>query len=314
MRRVIVLGIDPGSRRCGYGVVARRGTRLELVESGVLVPGERPMAERLARILDGLDEVIARAWPAEVSVEQVFAGVSPRSALVLGQARGVALAAAARAGLPVYEYAPSEVKLAFTGQRPRLEGPDAPHRAHAARRRPPALSDEADAIALAVCHLARRAARLAAGRRRRRPGRRPRAAPPRAPRPPGRSVIARLSGKVAEKGADHAVLDVGGVGYLVHLSAVSLAALPPEGSPATLRTFTNVRQDAIDLFGFATEEEEAVFRALIDVKGVGPRAAQNILSGIEAQDLAQAIAQGDVARLTRCPASARRPPSGSWWS
>jgi len=114
-------------------------------------------------------------------------------------------------------------------------------------------------------------------------------------------VIARLSGTVAEKGADFAVVDVGGVGYLVHLSAVSLAALPPQGEAATLRTFTNVRQDAIDLFGFATEEEEAVFRALIDVKGVGPRAAQNILSGIQARDLAQAIAQGDVARLTKVP-------------
>jgi Holliday junction DNA helicase RuvA len=114
-------------------------------------------------------------------------------------------------------------------------------------------------------------------------------------------VIARLSGTVAEKGADHAVLEVGGVGYHVHLSAVSVAALPAQGQSATLRTFTNVRQDAIELYGFATEDEEAVFRALIDVKGVGPRAAQNILSGIQAKDLAQAIAQGDVARLTRVP-------------
>jgi Holliday junction DNA helicase RuvA len=114
-------------------------------------------------------------------------------------------------------------------------------------------------------------------------------------------VIARLSGKVAEKGADHAILDVGGVGYLVHLSAVSLAQLPPHGEAAALRTFTNVRQDAIELFGFTTEDEEAVFRALIDVKGVGPRAAQNILSGIHARDLAQAVAQGDVARLTKVP-------------
>jgi Holliday junction DNA helicase RuvA len=114
-------------------------------------------------------------------------------------------------------------------------------------------------------------------------------------------VIARLSGKVAEKGADHAIVDVGGVGYLVHLSAVSLATLPPQGQAATLRTFTNVRQDAIELFGFATEDEEAVFRALIDVKGVGPRAAQNILSGIHARDLAQAVAGGDVARLTKVP-------------
>jgi Holliday junction DNA helicase RuvA len=114
-------------------------------------------------------------------------------------------------------------------------------------------------------------------------------------------VIARLAGTVAEKGADHAVLEVGGVGYLVHLSAVTLASLPPQGERAALRTFTNVRQDAIELYGFATEEEEAVFRALIDVMGVGPRAAQNILSGIEARDLARAIAEGDVARLTKVP-------------
>jgi Holliday junction DNA helicase RuvA len=114
-------------------------------------------------------------------------------------------------------------------------------------------------------------------------------------------VIARLSGKVAEKGADHAILDVGGVGYLVHLSAVSLAQLPPNGEAAALRTFTNVRQDAIELFGFTSEDEEAVFRALIDVKGVGPRAAQNILSGIHARDLAQAVAGSDVARLTKVP-------------
>ena len=114
-------------------------------------------------------------------------------------------------------------------------------------------------------------------------------------------MIARLTGKVAEKGADHAIVDVGGVGYLVHLSALSLAQLPPQGQAATLRTFTNVRQDAIELFGFATEDEEAVFRALIEVKGVGPRAAQNILSGIAPRDLAAAVAHGDVARLTKVP-------------
>jgi crossover junction endodeoxyribonuclease RuvC len=160
MRRVIVLGIDPGSRRCGYGVVARRGARLELIEAGVLVPGERPMAERLARILEGLGDVIARTRPAEVSVEQIFAGVSPRSALVLGQARGVALAAAARAGLPVHEYAPSEVKLAFTGSG-RASKDQMLRTAHMLLGATGELSDEADAIALAVCHLARRVARLA---------------------------------------------------------------------------------------------------------------------------------------------------------
>ncbi|WP_242394343.1 Holliday junction branch migration protein RuvA [Anaeromyxobacter oryzisoli] len=112
-------------------------------------------------------------------------------------------------------------------------------------------------------------------------------------------MIARLAGKLAEKADDHAILDVGGVGYLVHLSQVALASLPPRGEAVTLRTYLHVREDALDLYGFASEDEEAVFRALIGVKGVGPRAAQNILSGIEARELAQAVAQGDVARLTK---------------
>jgi Holliday junction DNA helicase RuvA len=114
-------------------------------------------------------------------------------------------------------------------------------------------------------------------------------------------VIAQLTGLVAEKRQEEAVIDVGGVGYRVHLSATSLKALPPRGDRATLRVHTHVREDSIQLFGFATEEEEAVFKELIGVKNVGPRAAQNILSGIEARELATAVAQGDVARLTRVP-------------
>jgi Holliday junction DNA helicase RuvA len=114
-------------------------------------------------------------------------------------------------------------------------------------------------------------------------------------------VIARLSGAVIERGEDFAVVDVHGVGYLVHLSAATLLALPARGEPVVLRTITHVREDALDLYGFATEEEEGVFRALIEVKGVGPRAAQKILSGIPPRDLAQAVAHGDVARLTTVP-------------
>jgi Holliday junction DNA helicase RuvA len=114
-------------------------------------------------------------------------------------------------------------------------------------------------------------------------------------------VIARLTGRVAEKGEDTAIIDVQGVGYLVHLSTATLLALPARGEQVTLRVITHLRQDALDLFGFASPEEEDVFRALVDVKGVGPRAAQKILSGIEPRDLARAVAQGDVARLTKVP-------------
>jgi Holliday junction DNA helicase RuvA len=114
-------------------------------------------------------------------------------------------------------------------------------------------------------------------------------------------MIARLAGKLLDTRDGFAVVDVGGVGYLVHLSQRTLAALGARGEAVALRIYTHVREDALDLFGFATEEEEAVFRALIDVKGVGPRAAQNILSGIEPRELAQAVAGGDVVRLTRVP-------------
>jgi holliday junction DNA helicase RuvA len=113
-------------------------------------------------------------------------------------------------------------------------------------------------------------------------------------------VIAHVDGTVVEKREGAVVVDVNGVGYLVHVSATSLAALPG-GQRVRLRTFTHVREDALDLFGFATEEEEAVFRELIGVKNVGPRAAQNILSGIAPRDLASAVAAGDVARLTKVP-------------
>jgi crossover junction endodeoxyribonuclease RuvC len=166
---VLVLGIDPGSLRCGYGVVAREGARLRVVASGVLVPGALPMPVRLGRILEALDAVIRRTRPDEAAVEAVFSGASARSALVLGQARGVALAVASRAGLPVSEYAPSQVKLAFTGNG--RAGKDQMLRtARMLLGTEAELSDEADALAVAVCHLAHAPFRAAAGTARRATG------------------------------------------------------------------------------------------------------------------------------------------------
>jgi len=102
-----------------------------------------------------------------------------------------------------------------------------------------------------------------------------------------------------EKRGDLAVVDVGGVGYQVHLSLQSVARLPPEGGAVQLRTYTHVREDALQLFGFATEEEERLFLLLIDVSGVGPRLAQTILSGMPAGELAAALTAGEIARLTQ---------------
>ncbi|MEI7704170.1 MAG: crossover junction endodeoxyribonuclease RuvC [Deltaproteobacteria bacterium] len=157
---MVVVGVDPGTQRCGYGVVARTGSRLRVVESGVLIPGNHDLPRRLALILDGLEALFARAHADAVVVETVFAGVSPRSALVLGQARGVVLAAAARAGLPVAEYAPQQAKLALTGNG-RAEKEQMIRMARALFGVTALLADEADAIALAVCHVSRAAHRPA---------------------------------------------------------------------------------------------------------------------------------------------------------
>jgi Holliday junction DNA helicase RuvA len=112
-------------------------------------------------------------------------------------------------------------------------------------------------------------------------------------------VIARLAGVLIEKRGDAAVVDVQGVGYLVHLSLQSLGKLPPEGGRTQLRCYTHVREEALQLFGFLTAEEEELFHLLIAVSGVGPKLALNVLSGMPATELATAILHGEIARLTK---------------
>jgi Holliday junction DNA helicase RuvA len=110
-------------------------------------------------------------------------------------------------------------------------------------------------------------------------------------------VIARLSGKVAEKGADHAIMDVGGVGYSVHVTSPTLSRLRG-GEEATLFTHLQVREDALQLYGFLRWEEKEAFEALLKVTGIGPKVALGILSALSARDLVVAVACGDLASLT----------------
>lgn len=112
-------------------------------------------------------------------------------------------------------------------------------------------------------------------------------------------MIAFLKGSVLEKNLNDAVLDVNGVGYRVNLSLISLSKLPEAGQPTSLRIRTVVREDAFDLYGFTSRAEEELFLLLTSVSHVGPKMACNVLSGLEVEELTQAIARGDVARLTK---------------
>ena len=112
-------------------------------------------------------------------------------------------------------------------------------------------------------------------------------------------MIARLRGRLDSQGADHLVIDVGGVGYLVHCSTRTLAALPGTGEALELHVETQVRAESITLYGFAEPGERSWFRVLQQVQGVGARVALGVLSVLTPEELARAVVSQDKAALTR---------------
>jgi len=148
-----ILGIDPGSRATGYGVIEKQGSRLRFLACGVIRVTDRyTFSQRLKIIFDGLCEVIKEHSPEAAAVEDVFVAVNPRSALKLGHARGVAVLAAMNHGLEVHDYTPRMVKQAVVGY-----GQADKHQMQQMVRVLLNLSsspsaDAADALAVAICH------------------------------------------------------------------------------------------------------------------------------------------------------------------
>ena len=150
-----VLGIDPGLSRCGYGVVARSGGELRALGCGVIrTPPGDSLPERLLALDDDLRSLIGETRPSAVAVERVLFQANARTAMSVGQASGLALVIAARAGIPVALYSPNEVKLAVTGDgradKTAVQSMVARLLNLSEVPKPP---DAADALALACCHL-----------------------------------------------------------------------------------------------------------------------------------------------------------------
>jgi len=152
-----LIGLDPGLRSTGWGVIEVEGNRLRHVAHGVIkVAAEGTLAERLNILFDGVADVIRSQQPTEAAIEETFVNVNPGTTLKLGQARGVVMLAPARAGLPVFEYAANLVKKSVVGA------------GHADKRQiammvgrllpgVAAAADAADALAIAICHAHHRA-------------------------------------------------------------------------------------------------------------------------------------------------------------
>jgi len=148
-----IIGLDPGLRFTGWGVIDVDGNRMRCVANGVVTSdAKRSLAERLVQLHEGLEQVIKRFGPLEAAVEETFVNKNPTSTLKLGQARGVVLLTPARAGLDVYEYTPNQVKKTVVGA------------GHAQKEQVQMMvktllptadfdsADAADALAVAICH------------------------------------------------------------------------------------------------------------------------------------------------------------------
>jgi crossover junction endodeoxyribonuclease RuvC len=147
-----ILGIDPGLRVTGFGIIVQQGNTLVYVTSGCIRASGDSLPVRLGIIARDLAHVIAEESPGEVAVERVFVNINPSSTLLLGQARGAAIAAAVLAGLPVHEYTAGQVKQAVVGKG-RADKSQVQEMVRRLLRLPGAPSpDAADALACAICH------------------------------------------------------------------------------------------------------------------------------------------------------------------
>jgi crossover junction endodeoxyribonuclease RuvC len=147
-----ILGIDPGLRVTGYGIIDREGSSLRYVDSGVIRTESGELSLRLGQIFSGVKAIIALHAPQEVAVEKVFVNVNPQSTLLLGQARGATIAAIVNEGLPVSEYTALQIKQSVVGHghAEKIQVQDMVRRLLSLKRAPPA--DPADALACAICH------------------------------------------------------------------------------------------------------------------------------------------------------------------
>lgn len=148
-----ILGIDPGLRRTGFGLIDVRGAKLEYIASGtIVVPTQLSLGERLKVILDNVREVAKQHKPDQATIEQVFVNANPHSTLLLGQARGAAICALADSQLPVHEYTALQIKKTVVGRGHATKEQVQLMVQHLLRLNGVPAEDAADSLACAICH------------------------------------------------------------------------------------------------------------------------------------------------------------------
>lgn len=269
---MIVVGIDPGVARVGYGVLERTNRNPTPLTYGCIETksGQR-QSLRLRECYEGISQVLDEYSPACVAVEKLFFSKNTTSAMQVSEARGVLLLAAEERDIPIAEYTPNQIKQAVTG------------------------SGRADKQQ--VQEMMRRLLRLQEIPARTMPQtvlQSPSATYTRCD-----NMIAHLSGVLASTGDRWVVIDVGGIGYRVQVTGPALQSIRETEGLIKVHTHMAVRDDDIQLYGFLHQSELDLFRILISVSGIGPQIAMNILSQISLADFAIAIVNDDEKVLTK---------------
>lgn len=151
---MIILGIDPGTATTGFGLIEKKGAKISLIDFGcILTPAKIPLEDRLHTIFDELSDILKKHMPQQIAVEELFFSTNAKTAISVGQARGVILLAAKKQGLSVAEYTPLEVKMALTGYG-KADKKQIQHMVKAvlSLAEVPKPDDAADALAIAICH------------------------------------------------------------------------------------------------------------------------------------------------------------------
>jgi Holliday junction DNA helicase RuvA len=282
------LAIDPGLRNTGWGVIDSTGNSLRFVASGTVKSDNKlDLASRLNQLYEGLETVVHSSLhrPFEAAVENTFVNKDATATLKLGQARGIAMLAPARAGHAGGRICAQCCEEGRDRCRPwRQEadpddGQDADPESDLSTATMPRMRWRLPSVTPITGHL-----RPGAWRRNEDP-----------------SMIGKLKGTIEEIDEEHVLIDVHGVCYVAFCSSRTLSRLGSAGEAVVLFIETYVREDQLKLFGFETALEREWFRLLQSVQGVGAKVALAVLSTLTASELANAIALQDKAMVARAP-------------
>lgn len=281
-----ILGIDPGYAIVGFGIVSYHGADFTPLEYGAITTeaGTR-FAARLTAIYDDLDYLLKRFQPDCIAIERLYFTSNQKTVIDVAQARGVIVLCAEQHQIPMYEYTPLQVKQAVVGygKAEKRQVMDMTRRILKLAQIPKP-DDAADA--LGACHLSWTLRNRRTITKENDSGRR-------------YDMIYNVHGKLIAKEPTMAVVECGGVGYACRTTLYTLGQLGSIGDTVFLYTAMSVREDAVELFGFSTQQELQCFQLLTSVSGVGPKAALSILSDLSPDQFLLTVASGDSKALTR---------------